>query len=78
MIFKPQTSHIIVGKDLIYNGSKDDRMISITAFLVGNNTFQANVVAWLLPTVIVVPLIIFWIRKFKINKTKSLNQTHIG
>lgn len=37
-----------------------------TAFLVVNNTFLPAVVAWLLPTVILVPLIIKWSNKYKI------------
>ena len=34
-----------------------------TAFLVVNNTILPNVVAWLLPTVILTPLIFYWSRK---------------
>lgn len=37
-----------------------------TAFLVVNNTILPSVVAWLLPTVILTPLIIKWSRKYKI------------
>jgi len=37
-----------------------------TAFLVVNNTFLPAVVAWLLPTVLLVPLIIKWSNKYKI------------
>jgi hypothetical protein len=37
-----------------------------TAFLVVNNTVLPGVVAWLLPTVILVPLIFKWTRKYKI------------
>jgi len=37
---------------------------SFTAFIVVNNTVLPNVVAWLLPTVIMVPLIIYWIKKW--------------
>jgi uncharacterized membrane protein len=39
-----------------------------TAFLVVNNTLLPGVVAWLLPTVLFVPLIIKWSTKFQINK----------
>jgi uncharacterized membrane protein len=42
---------------------------AITAFLVVNNTFLPSVLAWLLPTLILVPLIIYWSRKHKISKT---------
>ena len=40
---------------------------SVTAFLVVNNTFLPGVVAWLLPTIILVPLIIYWSRKHEIK-----------
>jgi uncharacterized membrane protein len=36
-----------------------------TAFLVVNNTILPGIVAWLLPTVILVPLIFIWTRKHK-------------
>ncbi len=36
-----------------------------TAFLVVNNTLLPNVVAWLLPTAILVPLIFKWSKKYK-------------
>lgn len=42
---------------------------SATAFLVVNNTLLPGIVAWLLPTVIIVPLIIRWTRKYKVLKT---------
>jgi uncharacterized membrane protein len=38
-----------------------------TAFLVVNNTILPGVVAWLLPTVILTPLIVKWSRKYKIE-----------
>jgi uncharacterized membrane protein len=38
---------------------------SLTAFLVVNNTVLPSVVAWLLPTLFLVPLIVFWIRKWR-------------
>jgi hypothetical protein len=41
-----------------------------TAFLVVNNTFLPNIVAWLLPTVIVTPLIFKWSRMYKISYEK--------
>lgn len=37
-----------------------------TAFLVVNNTILPSVLAWLLPTVILIPLILKWSRKYKI------------
>ncbi len=39
---------------------------SLTAFLVVNNTFLPSIIAWLLPTLLIVPLIIYWTRKYKI------------
>lgn len=36
---------------------------SATAFLVVNNTVLPGVIAWLLPTILVVPLIIIWSRR---------------
>jgi len=39
-----------------------------TAFIVVNNTILPSVVAWLLPTVILTPLIFYWSRKFAILK----------
>lgn len=39
---------------------------SATAFLVVNNTILPGIVAWLLPTVIIVPFIIRWTRKYKV------------
>jgi uncharacterized membrane protein len=39
---------------------------SLTAFLVVNNTLLPAAVAWLLPTLFMVPLIIFWTRKNKV------------
>jgi uncharacterized membrane protein YobD (UPF0266 family) len=38
---------------------------SLTAFLVVNNTVLPNVVAWLLPTLCLVPLIVYWIRRWR-------------
>lgn len=38
---------------------------SITAFIVVNNKILPGVIAWLLPTVILVPLIIYWSRKYE-------------
>ena len=43
-----------------------------TAFLVVNNTVLPNVVAWLLPTAILVPLIFKWSNKYK-KETPSVN-----
>jgi len=39
---------------------------SVTAFLVVNNTFLPSVMAWLLPTACIVPLLVFWSRKYKV------------
>ena len=41
---------------------------SITAFVVVNNTVLPNVVAWLLPTIILVPLIIYWTKSWGVVK----------
>ena len=38
-----------------------------TAFIVVNNTILPGIVAWLLPTVIITPLIFKWSRKYKIE-----------
>jgi uncharacterized membrane protein len=35
-----------------------------TAFLVVNNTILPGVIAWLLPTFLLVPMIIYWTRKY--------------
>lgn len=42
-----------------------------TAFLVVNNTILPGIVAWLLPTVIITPLIFKWSRKYKIETKKQ-------
>ena len=39
-----------------------------TAFLVVNNTYLPPVIAWLLPSVLIVPLIIIWSKKYKSTK----------
>lgn len=41
---------------------------SCTAFLVVNNTLLPSLIAWSLPTILVVPLIVKWTRKYKIKK----------
>lgn len=40
---------------------------SATAFLVVNNTLLPGIIAWLLPTFLIVPLIIRWSRKFEVK-----------
>ncbi|MBK6859075.1 MAG: DUF2306 domain-containing protein [Saprospiraceae bacterium] len=40
---------------------------SVTAFIVVNNTLLPGIVAWILPTVLLVPLIIIWSRKYENN-----------
>lgn len=37
---------------------------SLTAFIVVNNHYLPNVLAWLLPTIVVTPLIVIWSRKY--------------
>ena len=41
---------------------------SLTAFLVVNNTYLPPVIAWLLPTIILTPLIFYWSKKNAIQK----------
>ena len=41
---------------------------ALTAFLVVNNAILPGVIAWLLPTVILTPLIIIWSKKYKFSK----------
>ena len=40
---------------------------SITAFLVVNNTILPGLVVWLAPTVLLTPLIFYWINKYKVK-----------
>lgn len=42
---------------------------SLTAFLVVNNTYLPPMLAWLLPTIILVPLIFYWSKKKAIPKS---------
>lgn len=42
---------------------------ALTAFLVVNNTYLPAIVAWLMPTVIITPLIFYWSRKYTIQKS---------
>ncbi len=41
---------------------------SVTAFVVVNNTLLPGVVAWLLPGLFIVPMIVRWSRKFGLKK----------
>lgn len=41
---------------------------SATAFLVVNNKFLPSIIAWLLPTLVLVPLIFKWSRRYSIKK----------
>ena len=43
---------------------------SATAFLVVNNTILPGVISWLLPTAILTPLIVIWIRKYQVLNQK--------
>ena len=48
---------------------------ALTAFLVVNNTYLPPIVAWLMPTVILTPLIFYWSRKYAIQKSvKTINE----
>lgn len=44
---------------------------SATAFLVVNNTILPGVISWLLPTVVLTPLIVIWVRKYQVLKNKK-------
>jgi uncharacterized membrane protein len=41
---------------------------ALTAFLVVNNTYLPPVLAWLLPTLILTPLIFYWSKKYAVKK----------
>ncbi|MDI1317321.1 hypothetical protein [Flavobacterium sp.] len=45
---------------------------ALTAFLVVNNTYLPSIVAWLMPTVILTPLIFYWSRKYAIQKSVKI------
>jgi hypothetical protein len=40
---------------------------TVTAFLVVNNKVLPDVLAWLLPTFLLVPLIVIWVKKYNIR-----------
>lgn len=40
---------------------------TVTAFLVVNNSYLPSIFAWLLPSLLLVPLIIIWSRKFQVK-----------
>jgi uncharacterized membrane protein len=40
---------------------------TVTAFLVVNNKVLPDIAAWLLPTLLLVPLLVKWVRKYKIK-----------
>lgn len=44
---------------------------SLTAFIVVNNSILPGVVAWLLPTAILVPVLIKWSRKYEVRILKN-------
>jgi uncharacterized membrane protein len=44
---------------------------STTAFLVVNNKVLPSIAAWLLPTILIVPLIVNWTNKHKVEKIKT-------
>lgn len=43
---------------------------ALTAFLVVNNKILPGYIAWLLPTVILLPLIIIWTKKYTVKRAK--------
>ncbi|MCC6187249.1 MAG: hypothetical protein IT256_08875 [Chitinophagaceae bacterium] len=49
---------------------------AFTAFMVVNNRYLPQLVAWLLPTVLLTPLIIFWSRQYgiRINKKRGTKE----
>lgn len=47
---------------------------ALTAFLVVNNTYLPPVVAWLMPTVILTPLIFYWSKKNAIKKPMRITE----
>lgn len=44
-----------------------------TAFLVVNNTVLPDIVAWLLPTLVLIPFIIAWRKKYQVMAVKAPN-----
>ncbi len=44
---------------------------TVTAFLVVNNTWLPGTIAWLLPTVLLVPLIVWWSRKYRVARLNN-------
>jgi len=44
---------------------------SVTAFLVVNNEILPPVIVWLLPTLVIAPLITIWTRKYKVEKVNA-------
>jgi len=46
---------------------------ALTAFLVVNNTYLPSIVAWLLPGIILTPLIFYWSRKYAVKKSVKSN-----
>ncbi|MGC4041579.1 MAG: DUF2306 domain-containing protein [Flavobacterium sp.] len=47
---------------------------AFTAFLVVNNTYLPGIAAWLLPTVILTPLIFYWSKKYAVKKTNQITE----
>jgi len=43
---------------------------ALTAFLVVNNTAMPGYIAWLLPSLFFVPLIVIWVRKYKVRVSR--------
>lgn len=43
---------------------------ALTAFLVVNNTAMPGYIAWLLPSLVFVPLIVIWVRKYRVRVSR--------
>ena len=79
LLFVYQDKTNFTGKSIIKNFglvTHLQRMIgsyiaSATAFIVVNNKLLPGIVAWLLPTVVMVPLIVRWTRKYKVTTNRS-------
>jgi uncharacterized membrane protein len=51
---------------------------SLTAFIVVNVTFLPGIVTWTLPSALVVPFIVVWVRKYRKEKKDKLESLELG